>query len=136
MKLILLCWLIYLAMLLAYVTLRVLNPVTPINPCWCEEPVSLALMRLIDALNPDQFTMLDQPHLLDLWFACYLPLIKIQLISAANTVENIDRMIDTVIKICDRHVSDQQVKLITSYCVCYILIKNFSVSMEFIALKS
>ena len=122
-------YLMYLALLLAYVTLRILNPVAPVSPCWCEEPVSLALLRLMDALNPDQFAILDQPHMLDLWFSCYLPLINIQLISKANAIENSDRMIDTIIKVCDRHVSDHQVKLVNNFSVCYI------VSMNFIVLK-
>ena len=102
-----------LALLLAHVTLRVLNPIAPINPCWCEESIPFAMQRLMDALNPVELAKLIQPHMLDMWFSCYLPLIKVQLVGANKIVGNLDKMIDTVVKFCDLHVSDHQVKACT-----------------------
>lgn len=98
-----------LALLLAHVTLRVLDPIAPIKPCWCEQSLPSAIQRLMDGLNPVELAKLGQPHMIDLWFSCHLPLIKIQLVGAAKTVGNVDKMIDVVIKICDLHVSNDKV---------------------------
>lgn len=103
----------YIALLLAHVTLRVLNPIASVNPHWCKESIPSAVQRLISALNSLVHAKLDKPHMVDMWFSCYLPLIKVQLVSAAKTVESSERIIDTVIKICDLHVSDDQVKAST-----------------------
>ena len=99
----------YLALLLAHVTLRVLGPVASISPQWCTESLPSAIKRLMDKLNPVELSKLGQPHMMDIWFSCYLPLIKVQLVSSAKAMGNMDKTIDTVIKICDLHVSDNQV---------------------------
>ena len=91
-------------------TLRVLNPVAPINPYWCEESLLSAIQRLMEALNSVELTRLDQPYMVDMQFSCYLPLIKIQLFNGARTIGNMDKLIDAIIRICDLHVSDDQVK--------------------------
>ena len=94
-------------------TLRVLDPIASVNPHWCKESIPSAVQRLISALNSLKHAKLDKPHMMDMWFSCYLPLIKVQLVSAAKTVESSERIIDTVIKICDLHVSDDQVNAST-----------------------
>lgn len=99
----------YLALLLAHVTLRVLNPIALINPQWCIESLPCAIKRLMDKLNPVELSKLSQPCMMDIWFSCYLPMIKVQLVSPAKVMGNMDKMIDIVVKICDLHVSDDQV---------------------------
>ena len=104
------CFFTYLALLLAHVTLRVLEPIAFINPQWCIESLPSAIERLMDKLNPVELSKLGQPHMMDIWFSCYLPMIKIQLVSPAKAMGNTDKMIDTIIKICDLHVGDDQVR--------------------------
>ena len=94
---------------MAYVTLRVLDPIAPIKSCWCEQSLPSAIKQLMDGLNPIELAKLGQPCMMDLWFSCYLPLIKVQLVGVAKTMENMDKMIDIVIKFCELHVSDDKV---------------------------
>ena len=106
-----------------------LNPIAPVNSRWCEESLPFAMQRLMAALNPVELAKLNQPHMLDLLFSCYLPLIKAQLVGAAKILGNMDKMVDTIVQFCDLHVSDHQVncmiicfyELVTVLCtLCFI----------------
>ena len=89
-----------------------LNPVAPINSNWCEEPLQSAIQRLMEAFNFVEPTKLSQPHMVDMQFSCYLPLIKIQLFNGTKAIGSMDKLIDGIIRICDLHVSDDQVNVI------------------------
>lgn len=101
-------------------TLRTLDPIAPVNPCWCEQSIPSAVQQLMDVLNPVKLSKLGPPHMLDLCFSCYLPLIKTQLVGVAKSVEVTDKMVDIVTKFCDCHVSDDQVHMCKYDCMFII----------------
>ena len=97
-----------LALLLAHVTLRVLDPVAAMNPEWCEESLPTAVQRLMGILSGTNLPTLDRPYKVDLWFSCCLPLIK-AMVGVNNTYGNTDKIIQILISISSLHSSDDEV---------------------------
>ena len=108
------------ALLLAHVTLRVLDPVATVNPKWCEEVLPTAVQRLMGILSVTNLPTLGRPYKVDLWFSCCLPLIK-AMVETSNTYGNTDKVIQILVSISSLHSSDDEV-IICVVCVCSYLV--------------